>query len=291
MLRRALLATLLAAALPAAALPAAAQTRTISLAVTDVVGMEALQRDYGAFKEAFERLSGLELRFFAVGSRTAAVEAMNARRVDFVLTGPAEYVVFRARNPQVQPLIGFQRVDYFSNIVVRADSPYQVPADLKGRRVAFQDVGSTSRHLGPAQVLADHGVDPRRDVQTTHVALNVMIEALRRGDVAAIGINHTDVVRMRERMPDLKIRVIARGRDLPPDLLIAAAHVDEGLAARVREVFVRHETALVDAIAASEANRRLAGMRIVPVDDAAYNYVRAMYRTIGQPHFAEFVGD
>jgi phosphonate transport system substrate-binding protein len=128
-------------------------------------------------------------------------------------------------------------------------------------------------------------------VQTTHVALNVMIEALRRGDVAAIGINHTDVVRMRERMPDLKIRVIARGRDLPPDLLIAGAHVDEGLAARVREVFVRHETALVDAIAASEANRRLAGMRIVPVDDAAYNYVRAMYRTIGQPHFAEFVGD
>jgi phosphonate transport system substrate-binding protein len=55
-------------------------------------------------------------------------------------------------------------VDYFANIAVRADCPDQVPADLNRRRVAFQDVGSTSRHLGPAQVLADHGLDPQRDV-------------------------------------------------------------------------------------------------------------------------------
>lgn len=272
--------------------PALAQGReAINLAVTDVVGLEALQRDYGPFREAFERLSGLEVRFFPVSNRTAAVEAMTARRVDFVLTGPSEYVVFRARNPQARPLIGFQRVDYFSNIVVLADSPFQVPADLRGRRVAFQDVGSTSRHLGPAQVLADHGVDPRRDLQTTHLSLNIMVEALRRGDVAAIGVNHTDVVRLRERMPELKLRVIARGRDLPPDLLIAGGHVAEALVARVRDLFLQHETTLVDAIAATDANRRLAGMRIVPVDDAAYNYVRAMYRTIGQEQFARFVGD
>jgi phosphonate transport system substrate-binding protein len=284
--------SVLAALLMGTALPASSEARTtISLAVTDVAGLEELQRDYGAFKEAFERLADMELRFFPVSSRTAAVEAMNARRVDFVLTGPAEYVVFRARSPGVQPLIGFQRVDYFSNIAVRADSPYQVPADLKGRRIAFQDVGSTSRHLGPAQVLADHGLDPRREVQTLHASVNVMIEALRRGDVAAIGINHFDVVRLRERSPDLKIRVIARGRDLPPDVLIAGGHVDKAVAGGVRDAFLRHEHALVEAIASSEANRRLTGMRIVPVDDAAYDYVRAMYRTIGQPQFATFVGE
>jgi phosphonate transport system substrate-binding protein len=284
--------SILAALIAAFALPAAAEQRpAISLAVTDVAGLEELQRDYGAFKAAFERLAGIELRFFPVASRTAAVEAVNARRVDFVLTGPAEYVVFRARSPSIQPLIGFQRVDYFANIVVRADSPYQLPADLKGQRVAFQDIGSTSRHLGPAQLLADHGIDPRRDVRTLHASVNVMIEALRRGDVAAIGINHFDIVRIRERHPELKIRVIARGRDLPPDILLAGGHVDEAVAARVREAFLRHEQALVEAIAASEANRRLAGMRIVPVDDRSYDYVRAMYRTIGQPQFATFVGE
>jgi hypothetical protein len=50
-----------------------------------------------------------------------------------------------------------------------------------------------------------------------------MIEALRCSAIAAISIIHFDVVRLRERSPDLKIRVIARGHDLPPDVLIAEA--------------------------------------------------------------------
>jgi phosphonate transport system substrate-binding protein len=130
--------SVLVALLKGTALHASSVTRpTISLAVTDVAGLEELQRYSGAFKEAFERLVDTKLRFFLVSSRAVAVEGMTARRTDVILTGPADDVVFRARSPGVQPLIGFQRVDYFSNIVVRADSPYQVPAVFDGpaRRV------------------------------------------------------------------------------------------------------------------------------------------------------------
>ena len=42
--------------------------------------------------------TGYEIEFTAVTSRTAAVEAMRAKQVDFVLTGPAEYVVFKKRS-------------------------------------------------------------------------------------------------------------------------------------------------------------------------------------------------
>ena len=53
MYRRAMLASLLAAA----ALPATGQTRTVTLAVTDVEGLEALQREWGPFVTAFEKAS------------------------------------------------------------------------------------------------------------------------------------------------------------------------------------------------------------------------------------------
>jgi phosphonate transport system substrate-binding protein len=280
----------LAAALLAS--PAMAQNRpAISLAITDVPGLEEAQRDFGPFRDAFQRLSGSELRFFAVNSRTAAVEALNARRVDFVLTGPSEYVVFRARTNAV-PVVTFQRPDYFSNIVVLARSDFQSVADLKGRRVAFGDVGSTSRHLGPMQVLADLGVDPRRDIQVAHVSRNLMIEGLRRGDIAAIGVNHTDILQFRERFLDLPLRVIGRGRDLPDDVMVAGTHVPTETVEAVRRLFVDNSAEMWRALTSTDNNRKYIGGVFLPAPrDADYNYVRAMYRTIGQPQFSDFVGN
>ena len=53
---------------------ALAQER-VRFAVTDVEGLEGLQREYGAFKDAFEKASGMKLELFPVSGRTAAVEA------------------------------------------------------------------------------------------------------------------------------------------------------------------------------------------------------------------------
>ncbi len=137
---------LLAAGLCAAS--AAAAQDTLRFAVTDIDGLEALQREMGPFKEAFEAASGLKVEFFPVSGRTVAVEAMAADQVDFVLTGPAEYVVFNARL-DAQPVVTFQRPDYYSTVVVLDQSPIRTPADLKGARISFGEIGSTSQHLGP----------------------------------------------------------------------------------------------------------------------------------------------
>ena len=50
-------------------------TTSFTFAVTDVDGMESLQREFGPFKDAFEQLSGLTVEFFPVSGRTAAVRA------------------------------------------------------------------------------------------------------------------------------------------------------------------------------------------------------------------------
>ncbi len=78
----------------AAALPmlAAGQfadaAEAIRFAVTDIAGLEDLQREYGAFRDTLAQATGYNIEFTAVSSRTAAVEAMRAKQVDFVLTGP-----------------------------------------------------------------------------------------------------------------------------------------------------------------------------------------------------------
>lgn len=271
---------------------AAARASEMRLAVTDVVGLENLQREWGPFQKALKETSGIDFRFFPVPNRTAAVEALNSKRVDVVLTGPAEYVVFRMRTNAV-PVVGLTRVDYFSNIVVRADSPYNAPADLKNQKFGLGSIGSTSRHLGPMQALADHGLDPRRDVQPVHLSTSVLLEALKRGDVAAAGMNNTDFTRLRERSPDLSFRVIARGRDLPMDLILAGPHVAAAEIETLRAAFKQHGAKLIDAIlGGGDENQKFKGMHwITTIKDEDYNYIRRMYATIGQPQFSEFVGN
>jgi phosphonate transport system substrate-binding protein len=269
-----------------------AQTREMKLAVTDVVGLENLQREYAPFQKLLSEKAGARIDLFPVPNRTAAVEALNARRVDLVLTGPAEYVVFRKRS-DAKLVVGLARNEYFGTIVTLASSGIDSVEDLKGKKVALGDVGSTSRHLAPIQLLADLGLDPRRDVQIVHINRNVGVEAMRRGDVAAIGVNRSDMAGLQRRFPDAIFKVIARGRDLPNDLILAGAHVSDDSVAMLRRVFSENSSALIAAVLLGpDENQKFQGMRFVPtIADRDYNYVRRMYATIGQPQFADFVGN
>ena len=285
--------TILAAALATAvALPAAADYK---LAITDVEGLEQLQTDWGPFKAALEAATGESFAFFPVASRTAAAEALRARRVDFVITGPAEYVVIN-KLTDATTVVGLSRPDYFCGWVVMASSDVVRPADLKGSKVAMDDVGSTSGHLCPSQLLADYGVNPLDDIQVVHTTRAVAHEALKRGDVAAIGVNYTSWVNgVRSRddsVPPGTFRVIARSGDLPNDLMVAGAHLDPAVVETVRTEIVANRAAIIDAIlSVGGDNEKYRGMDIVAIEDGAYDPVRAMYGTIGQPQFSDFVGE
>ena len=269
-----------------------AQAQTIRMAVTDIVGLENLQREFGGFQKILSEKSGMKVELFPVPNRTAAVEALNAKKIDLVLTGPAEYVVFRKRS-NAKLVVGFSRPEYYGSVVTLVGSGIDGVEDLKGKKVALGDVGSTSRHLSPIQVLADLGVQPQKDFQVLHVNRNVAVEAMKRGDVAAIGINRTDLPGLSKKFPDVVFKVIARGRDLPNDVLLAGAHVPDATVAAMKKVFSENSPALIDAVLMGpDENQKFRGMAFIPtIADSDYNYVRKMYATIGQPQYAEFVGD
>jgi len=291
---RSRLSRLCAGAVALAAFAAAAGADPIRMGVTDISGLEMLQAEFGAFRDALSRATGQEVEFYPVSSRTAAVEAMRSERVDFVLTGPAEYVIFR-KLAKARPVVGFSRPDYYSALVTLAEGGIHHVSQLKGRKVAFGPVGSTSDHLAPAQLLADAGIDPQRDVIPTHIDRNVAWEALKRGDVAAVGLGYRKLVIVREKekeLPPGAFRVIARGPDLPNDVLVAGSHVPAERVELVKRTFVERSAELVAAILAGQENQKYQGMQFIAnVDDRDYEYVRAMYRSIGRPQFAEFVGN
>jgi len=268
-----------------------AAAETIRFAVTDIEGLENLQREFGSFREKLAKHTGYEVDFSPVNSRTAAVEAMRADQVDFVLTGPAEYVVFKART-DARVVVGWQRPNYFAQIVTMAEGPIKSIDDIKGKKVSFGSVGSTSQHLGPAQALADVGLKYGADYDPQIISRNVAVEALIRGDLAAVGMNFGHLEKIRAKFPDQAFTVVARGRDLPNDVLIASPKVSDKVFNTVRNAFLEHGGDLMAGVLTGDDNQKYkGGFFLTSIQDGDYNYVRSMYQTIGVDSFNQFVGD
>lgn len=265
-----------------------------TLAVTDIEGMEGLQREFGKFKEELSSASGYEFEFIPVPNRTAAVEAMKAKKVDFVLTGPAEYVIFKKLTDS-KIVVGFSRPDYFCDVIVLADSGITSVSQLKGKKIAVGSVGSTSKHLAPFQVLKDNGIDPSKDIEAIHTSIDIGWDSLKKGDVEAFATTNDKYVKMRGNETELApgaFRVIARSADLPNDILLSGPHVKAEAVEKVREVFISRSDELVAAILVGEDNKKYAGMKFVTnIEDKDYNLIRAMYATCGYPQFSDFIGD
>jgi phosphonate transport system substrate-binding protein len=268
-----------------------AQADTIKFGVTDITGLESLQTEYGDFVAVLEEITGSEIEYFPVNSRTAAVEAIANGHVDYILTGPAEYIVFRARAKAV-PVVAWQRLDYFTQLVVTNESAIKTLADMKGKKIAFGEVGSTSTHLRPAQLLASIGLMPNKDYEALNIHRGVSIEALLKGDVDAIAVGSSHLVNIRDKFPDAGLRVAARGPDLPNDVLVAGAHVPTEQVEKIRAAFVNNAKQLMDAALKGEENKKYVGGQFIPtVEDVDYEYVRQAYITVGAESLAKFIDE
>jgi phosphonate transport system substrate-binding protein len=261
---------------------------TLRFAVTDLQGMEELQREFGAFETTFEEKSGLKLEFFAVNDRTAAAAALDSGDVDMVLTGPAEYVVIHERT-EAQPVIAIRRDGYRSCIYTSAGSGIRSLTDLRGKKIAMSDVGSTSGHLGPSQMLVDAGVDPLNEVEVLTVG-DAVHQALKRGDVDAVGIGCHDYEEYMADENRAEYPVLAEGPLLPPDLLVSRSGLSEETIQTVRSTFRENFNEIIAALLNGEDNAKYQNAALVEVTDSDYDVVRSMYRAIGANDFSEFVG-
>lgn len=89
----------------------------------------------------------------------AVIEAMRAEQIQFASIGPANYALAHKVMGDLVTPVAVSRdkegaLGYYSVIAVRADSPYQTIADIKGVSFAFADPNSTSGYAVPSYYLS-----------------------------------------------------------------------------------------------------------------------------------------
>ena len=166
---------------------------------------------------------------------------------------------------------------YHSVIVVGANSGIDTLADLKGKRFAFTDPGSTSGYAYPVHLLRKNGIDPKRDLAKVFFLKrhDRIIDALLSGAVDAGALADDVYYGKRARYGDA-LKVIAQSDPIPMVALVASSRLDAKTAARVQAALV----ALPPDHPFCRKVRQVFGWDTAGFqkhDDALYDSVRAVY--------------
>lgn len=199
--------------------------------------------DYRPIFDAVARSTGLSFDLKVAQSYGGVVEAMCNNAADIAFVGSVTYLQAQKRDCAELLAVAVKsgRSVYYSGVFVRADSPVRSIADLRGRRVAFGDVNSTSAFIFPVAMFLDAGIDPVRDlsaVRMTGTHAN-SLAALINGEVdaAALSFDSYDKA-VRANVPGARdLRVIARSEPIPYPPLIANMRLAPALRARLRDAF------------------------------------------------------
>ncbi|MDJ0580318.1 phosphate/phosphite/phosphonate ABC transporter substrate-binding protein [Crocosphaera sp.] len=264
---------------------------TLRFAVTDVQGLEELQRDFEPFRDALAETLGKEIKFFPVADRTAAAVALQSDQVDIVLTGPAEYVVMQAKT-QAVPFIAITRPNYRSVIAVHKNGGINSLEDLKGKTIAMSDLGSTSGQLGPTKILVDAGLQPEKDIEIKMLG-DADLQAFQNEDVEAWGGAALDYDRFMEakNLKSEDYPIVKKGDLLPSDVFIASNKLKPEYVEEIKKGMVENQEQLIGAIVSVDANEKYQGSTLVEAKDSDYDPIRQTYQAIGIDDFTEFVGD
>jgi len=160
--RKALIAVLLLAA----ALSASAQLGTLERPIRigfnggDSPGIIKLKAN--AFTVFLEEHSGLILQPVIASSYSELIRLIGEEKVDFAWLSP-QGLITAEETADAKVLLKAVRAGqpyYWSVILVRKDSGLRELGDLKGKRLAFTHLGSTSGYVIPKSSLLGLGIDP-----------------------------------------------------------------------------------------------------------------------------------
>lgn len=253
---------------------------------TGVEGLETLVLEFEDFRVALAEATGLDIEFEPMASRTAAATALEYDDLDVLLTGPAEYVVLKEEADAI-PLVGVTRDNYKAAIFKRADSELETVEDLKGKQLLTKEVGSTSGHLGPLEMLDSAGLNPNTgDVDVVPLS-DTHIEAFVTGDGDALGSGISDLEKVQEALGEDGVEILAEGPALPNDLFIARTGLGDDCASYLKDSLTENQDVLLEAIVQTGENDKYIGSEFLEAHDSDYDPTRRAFEAAGFDQYAD----
>ncbi|WP_341280402.1 phosphate/phosphite/phosphonate ABC transporter substrate-binding protein [Paenibacillus sp. FSL H8-0537] len=183
------------------------------------------------------------------------IEAMASKKVDVGFLPPTAYVLAKEKGA-AEVILQAQRfgvndetgaptdqlVDFYKSlIVVKKDSPIQSVEELKGKKIAYQNVTSSAGFVWPAALLMDKGLNPLSDVQPVTVKGHDQgVIAVLNGDVDAAAIFQDARNTVMKDYPTVfeDTRVLSFTEAIPNDTISVRSDINADWAAKITQAFI-----------------------------------------------------
>jgi len=221
--------------------------------------------------------------FYQVQNNAAEIEAMRSGRlhVGGFSTGPTAFAVNLAGavpfavKGDAKEFQGYNLI-----VIVKANSPYQKLADLKGKKLAHTSPSSNSGHLAPLALFPAQGLAPDKDYKPVFSGKHDQsVLGVNSGDYDAAAVASDVFKRMAERgqVKEADFRVIYRSQKFPTSSFAYAHDLDPKLVDKMLTCFYdyRFTPEMVKAFGGAD--------RFFPINyQTSWEAVRAVAKGSGQ---------
>ncbi|MEC9484033.1 MAG: phosphate/phosphite/phosphonate ABC transporter substrate-binding protein [Halomonas sp.] len=216
---------------------------TLVFAYTPVEDPAIYEDIWDPFIEHLSEVTGKDVRFFAVQSNSAEIEAMRSDRIHIAgfSTGPTPFAVNLAGAVPFA-IMGSEdgEFGYTLQVYTRKDSGIDTLEDLKGKRVAHTSPTSNSGNQAPRALFPKQGVVPGEDYEVIYSGSHDQsMLGVVAGDYDAAPVASEVVDRMAERGlydPD-EVKIVFESKRFPTTSYTHAHNLDPALAEKIKEAF------------------------------------------------------
>lgn len=194
-------------------------------------------------KDYLEAQLGKKVQLIVTTDYSSMIEAMRFGRIDLGYFGPLSYVLAKTKS-DIEPfaaMVTGGKPTYRSVVIANANSGIVSFADIKGKKMAYGDRASTSSHLIPKTILAEHGVIADQDYEQhfvgTHdaVAVNVANGNADAGGLSEVIWNH---VVERKLVDPAKVKVLGYSKEYPQYPWAMRSNLNPQLKDRIKNAFL-----------------------------------------------------
>jgi phosphonate transport system substrate-binding protein len=216
---------------------------TLKVALLPDENASTVIKNNQSLKSYLEEKLGKKIELVVTTDYSSMIEAMRHGRIDVAYFGPLSYVLAKSKS-DIEPFAAVERkgsTTYQAVVVVNVDAGISSLKDIKGKNMVYGDPASTSSHLIPKSLLAEAGLQAKKDYNEHFVgAHDTVALTVQTGKADAGGLSKTIFQSLVERgviKPD-KVRVIVESKPFPEYPWVLRANLKPELKGQIATAFL-----------------------------------------------------